>query len=119
MREHVSVDSSHQVGDKLIIATLGNQDKVSVSSSLKWVTLNSYCEVMYLKVTRTVPGAPEALDKCWLDKMKYIMSHYLGHFSPGHTWLAVSIHNNPRLVKCLASEPKSQKEETQGVSPLA
>lgn len=54
---HVSADSSHQVGDKLIIATLGNQGKVSVSSSLKWVTLNSYCEARYLKATRTVPGA--------------------------------------------------------------
>lgn len=119
VREHVSVDSSHQVGDKLIIATLGKQGKVSVSSSLKWVTLNSYCEVMYLKATRTVPGALEALDKCGLDQMKYILSHYLGHFSPGHTWLAASVYNNPRLVKCLASEPKSQKEEPQGVSPLA
>ena len=111
VREHVSADSSHQVGDKLIIATLGNQGKVSVSSSLKWVTLNSYCEARCL--------VPEALDKCGLDQMKYILSHYLGHFSPGHTWLAASVYNNPRLVKCLASEPKSQKEEPQGVSPLA
>ena len=119
MREHVSVDSSHQMGDKLITATLGNQDKVSVSSSLKWVTLNSYCEVMFLKAMRTVPGAPKVLDKWWLDQIKYILSHYLGHFSPGHTWLAASVYNNPRLVKCLASEPKNQKEEPQGVSPLA